>query len=44
VKLLLKLGGTLLDAADSRDGLARQVAGARSRGTRSPSSTVAASR
>ena len=32
MKLLLKLGGTLLDAADSRDGLARQVAGARSAG------------
>jgi acetylglutamate kinase len=32
VKLLVKLGGTLLDSADSRDRLARQVAGARSAG------------
>jgi acetylglutamate kinase len=32
VKLLVKLGGTLLDAVDSRDGLARQIAAARSAG------------
>ena len=32
MKLLVKLGGTLLDAADSRDRLARQIAGARSAG------------
>jgi acetylglutamate kinase len=32
VKLLIKLGGTLLDAADSRDRLARQIAAARSVG------------
>jgi acetylglutamate kinase len=32
VKLLIKLGGTLLDAADSRDRLARQIAAARSAG------------
>jgi len=32
VKLLIKLGGTLLDAADSRDRLARQIATARSAG------------
>ncbi len=32
MKLLIKLGGTLLDAADSRDCLARQIAGARSAG------------
>jgi acetylglutamate kinase len=29
VKLLVKLGGTLLDAAETRDGLARQIAAAR---------------
>jgi acetylglutamate kinase len=33
VKLLVKLGGTLLDAADSRDCLAAQIAAARARGT-----------
>jgi acetylglutamate kinase len=32
VKLLVKLGGTLLDAAGSRDSLARQIAAARSAG------------
>jgi acetylglutamate kinase len=32
VKLLIKLGGTLLDAMDSRDRLARQIAAARSAG------------
>jgi acetylglutamate kinase len=32
VKLLVKLGGTLLDAADSRDCLARQITSARSAG------------
>jgi acetylglutamate kinase len=32
VKLLVKLGGTLLDDADSRDRLARQIAAARSAG------------
>ena len=32
MKLLVKLGGTLLDAPDSRDRLARQIAGARSAG------------
>jgi acetylglutamate kinase len=32
LKLLVKLGGTLLDAADSRDQLARQIAAARSAG------------
>lgn len=32
MKLLIKLGGTLLDAADSRDRLARQIACARSAG------------
>ena len=32
MKLLIKLGGTLLDAADSRDRLARQIAGACSAG------------
>jgi acetylglutamate kinase len=32
VKLLVKLGGTLLDAADSRDRLARQISGARAAG------------
>ena len=32
MKLLVKLGGTLLDAPDSRDRLARQIAGARSDG------------
>jgi acetylglutamate kinase len=32
VKLLVKLGGTLLDAAETRDGLARQIAAARSAG------------
>jgi acetylglutamate kinase len=32
VKLLVKLGGTLLDAAESRDALARQIACARARG------------
>jgi acetylglutamate kinase len=32
MKLLVKLGGTLLDAVDSRDSLARQIAGARSAG------------
>jgi acetylglutamate kinase len=32
VKLLVKLGGTLLDAAESRDALAAQIAGARARG------------
>jgi acetylglutamate kinase len=32
VKLLVKLGGTLLDAAESRDALAAQIASARSRG------------
>ena len=32
MKLLVKLGGTLLDAADSRDRLARQIAAARSAG------------
>ena len=32
MKLLVKLGGTLLDAAESRDGLARQIAAARTAG------------
>ena len=32
MKLLVKLGGTLLDAAESRDALARQIAAARSAG------------
>jgi acetylglutamate kinase len=32
VKLLVKLGGTLLDAAESRDGLAAQIAAARAQG------------
>ena len=32
VKLVVKLGGTLLDSADSRDRLARQVVGARTAG------------
>jgi acetylglutamate kinase len=32
VKLLVKLGGTLLDAADSRDRMARQIAAARCAG------------
>jgi acetylglutamate kinase len=32
VKLLVKLGGTLLDAADSRDRLSRQIAAARAAG------------
>jgi acetylglutamate kinase len=32
VKVLVKLGGTLLDAVDSRDAIARQVAAARGRG------------
>ena len=32
MKILVKLGGTLLDAADSRDRLARQIAAARSAG------------
>jgi N-acetyl-gamma-glutamylphosphate reductase len=32
VKLVVKLGGTLLDSVDSRDRLARQVAGARTAG------------
>jgi len=32
VKLLVKLGGTLLDSADSRDALARQIAAARAAG------------
>jgi acetylglutamate kinase len=32
VKVLVKLGGTLLDAAESRDSLAAQLAGARGRG------------
>jgi acetylglutamate kinase len=32
VKLLVKLGGTLLDSAESRDALAAQVASARARG------------
>jgi acetylglutamate kinase len=32
VKLLVKLGGTLLDAAETRDRLARQIAAARSAG------------
>jgi acetylglutamate kinase len=34
VKLLVKVGGTLLDAADTRDRLAAQIAGARSAGHR----------
>jgi acetylglutamate kinase len=32
VRLLVKLGGTLLDAVESRDALARQIAGARAAG------------
>ena len=32
MKLLVKLGGTLLDAADSRDRLSLQIAAARSAG------------
>jgi acetylglutamate kinase len=32
VKLLVKLGGTLLDSADSRDGLSAQIAAARAAG------------
>ncbi len=32
MKLLVKLGGTLLDAAESRDRLARQIAAARAAG------------
>ena len=32
MKVLVKLGGTLLDAAESRDGLAAQLAAARGRG------------
>jgi acetylglutamate kinase len=33
VKLLVKLGGTLLDSAESRESLASQIAGARATGT-----------
>ncbi|MBV9503853.1 MAG: acetylglutamate kinase [Acidobacteriia bacterium] len=32
MKILVKLGGTLLDEADSREGLAKQIAGVQSRG------------
>ena len=32
MKLLVKIGGTLLDCRESRDGLAAQIAGARANG------------